>query len=599
MNQKIKRFDKLQNSLDYIFDWNPQFLREIKGKLKLKKIIATAAAAVFTQLFIVISFLGRLPDNDLELVSYNKHSRDCTGALKEAYSDSYDSALCYQDMHSHWIINWQLFWFDIFVTLSIIGTALLLVLGTFLLVKNIVAEQKKGTLNLVRISPQSASNILLGKILGVPILLYFFIVLAIPLHTVAALKAGIPLHLYIAFDLAIIASCGFFYSLGLLLSFVIPKSINAWVCAIAITLFISFSSILNTYRYVFNTTILDWLFIFNPNNLILYLGKATGIAYHHFNYFNYTDILSYNPGKSNIVESIFLSDLLFYGQALWQNIALGISLVIANYCLWTYWIWQGLKRRFYNPENTIISKKQSYWITAYFVFIALGFSLQDKTLNSYESIGLLQFAIFIFLLCLTFALTPQRQTLHDWARYRHQMKKDGNILWRELILGEKSPSTVAVAINALIATLYIAPAYLFFFYEDKAPSCVFSPYESIAVVLGDLIFSMSIIILFSAIAQLILLCRGKHKVAQALITTISLSLSLPFFIKITDIFIHDYPVAWLLSSFPLGTINNITLSTLFMATVGQWIAITLVSLQITRKLRQAGRSQTYKIVNGK
>ena len=110
---------------------------------------------------------------------------------------------------------------------------------------------------------------------------------------------------------------------------------------------------------------------------------------------------------------------------------------------------------------------------------------------------------------------------------------------------------------------------------------------------------MGIIILCSAIAQLILLCRGKYKVAQVLITTISLGLSLPFFAKITDIFIHDYPVTWLLNSFPVGTINNVTLSTLFIAAIGQWIAITLVSLQITKKLRQAGRSQTYKMFSGK
>lgn len=582
MTQQVSQFHKLQNYIDYVIDWNPQLLREIKGRINSKKIIATTVAAISTQLFIVINFLGKLPDNDLrfsqkssELIYTlrDQYSRYCTGIKSEkTYYYRYKSLLCYSDMHNHWMINWELFWFDIFVTLSVIGIALLLLLGTCFLINNVTLEQKKGTLNLVRLSPQSASNILLGKILGVPILLYFFIALGLPLHTVAAFKASIPLHLNIAFDLAIIASCGFFYSLSLLLSFAIPKSINAWIAAIAIGLFLIFGSIANGRS---SETVLDWLLIFNPNYLIPYVGKITGIADYY---------------TSSIVvgsKFVFFDNVLFYGQALWKNIGLGIGLVIANYCLWTYWIWQGLKRCFYNPENTVISKQQSYWITGYFTAIALGFSLQSKGEYFSDNIAWLILVLLVFFLSIIFALTPQRQTLYDWARYRHQMKKRGNVLWRELIFGEKSPSTVAIAINALIATLYIIPSLVLFSSENIN-----------AIGFWSLISTVSMVVLFAAIAQLMLLRKGKHRVTTAFATIFCLMFGMPL-IEVLGIIPYNNSLVCLFTPFSLAVIKDTAFSTIAVAVLGQWLAITLVSVQITRKLRQAGRSQTYKIVNSK
>ena len=49
----------------------------------------------------------------------------------------------------------------------------LLVMGTYLLIADLSREERRGTLNFIRMSPESAKNILLGKLLGVPILVYF------------------------------------------------------------------------------------------------------------------------------------------------------------------------------------------------------------------------------------------------------------------------------------------------------------------------------------------------------------------------------------------------------------------------------------------
>ena len=595
MTQYAKRNAKMQHYLNYLGDLNPQFLREIKGKLKPKNIIATVVAAVFTQLVIAIAFLSRLPDisspiikNSSEIIysAQKQYSRYCIASITDQNYYSYNSALCYQDLQNHWVINWQLFWFDIFVALSVIGITMLILLGTYFLINNAITEHKQGTINFIRLSPQSASSILVGKILGVPILLYLFIALGLPLQTVAAMQSGISGSLLVTFYLAVIASCGLFYSFGLLISFMLPKSANSLMIAIAIGAFFLCTTILNTYKYNFHTsTVLDWLLIFNPYNLILYLGKNTGIAFH---YFNYADLLFDSNRPTEHIEPFLYSNLLFYGQALWQKIGIGFGLVIANYCLWTYWIWQGLTRRFSSLENTVISKKQSYWITGYFVAIALGFSLQTKKFHVVENIALLQFVLVIFLLGLTFALTPQRQTLQDWARYRHQTKKKGKILWQELVFGEKSPSTIAIAINVLMLTLYIVPSFL-----------LFLNYEKSKFVLWGLVVSMSVALFYSAIAQLILITRGKNRAAIACGATALFVFVLPILMLTAEILPHRHHLIWLFTPFSALAVDNAAFSTIITAILGQWLAIILVSLQITRKLRQAGRSQTYKMFIGK
>ena len=90
-------------------------------------------------------------------------------------------------------------WLDLFIILSIIGTISLLVVGTYLLIADLIREESRGTLNFIRQTPQSAHNILLGKVLGVPVLLYIFILLLFPLHLMAGFKAQIPFGLIVGF----------------------------------------------------------------------------------------------------------------------------------------------------------------------------------------------------------------------------------------------------------------------------------------------------------------------------------------------------------------------------------------------------------------
>jgi ABC-type Na+ efflux pump permease subunit len=83
--------------------------------------------------------------------------------------------------------------------LSVIGIFALIVIGTYLLISDLAHEERRGTLNFIRLSPQSPENILVGKLLGVPILLYLVAVLAVPLHLWAGLAAQISLMRILSF----------------------------------------------------------------------------------------------------------------------------------------------------------------------------------------------------------------------------------------------------------------------------------------------------------------------------------------------------------------------------------------------------------------
>lgn len=597
MTQSKQTANKLPDYLDYFTQWNPQLHREIKG-ITGKNIIFVTAISLVTQFLIIIFQLSRLPDDTSQDVldksssliysESSQYSRYCTGSKPKFHGDY----LCYQDLHHHWVINWQLFWFDIFVVFSIIGIALLLVLGTYFLIGNIVSEQKKGTINLIRLTPQSATSILLGKLLGVPALLYFFVALGVPLQIIAGLQAHIPLNLAISFDLAIIASCVFFYSVSLLIGLVTNKSAIGLVFSIAVVIFLSFTTLLSTKEYnSITATLLDWLILFNPNNLLLYIGQTTGIPYHHFNYgdSNVFGDFFYRSPRMQEVDFIALNRISFYGQALWTKVGVGIGLVIANYCLWTYWIWQGLKRRFHERKNTVINKQQSYWITGSFVITTLGFSLQKASQSHLAgNLVFLAFVLLIFFLGLTFALSPQHQTLQDWARYRHQMSIKGSVLWRELIFGEKSPSTVAIAINILISTLYIIPTLIIYpLGKDTLPT------------FWSLILGMGITLCYCAIAQWILLDKSKYRLMKACGIIISLIVLTPVYLGISRLYPGQVPLAWFFTFVPFIGVEQATFSTIAFGILGQWLAITLVSLQITRQLRQAGRSQTSRMLDNK
>ncbi len=549
---------------DNFLDWNPQFFREIKGRVKPKNIILASVVSIITQLLIVLAYLGDLPDNNSLVTQYSHY---CLGIIYDRHGVT--RGVCDTNSAGEWIINWQLFWLDIFLCLSIISIFSLLVAGSYMLIADLTKEERKGTLNFIRLTPQSATDVLFGKILGVPIILYWVILLTLPLNFIAGLKAHIPLSLIGGFYAVMIASCAFFYSAAILLSLLnfAPAGFKPWLSSGAILVFLFVNNIIALAGDSFSNTAFDWLTIFYPGRVLAYLTDATSLYLRN--------------GRGFYFDG--LEDLLFYGQSWWVKPDIGMSLIIGNYLLWTYWLWRGLKRRFHSPTNTVLSKEQSYWFTGCFVAVALGFTLQTNRYRYlFDNFILLQVLLLVMFLGLIAALSPHRQTLHDWARYRHQMGKDGNKLWKELIFGEKSPSTVAIAINLTIATVYILPSLFLFPFKDNLSS-----------VLWGLLISANTILLYALIAQLILGMKSQKRTIWAATSILALIIA-PFIgSALFGTNVEGYSLLRLFTFIPTETLQYaVPLSSIMITVLGQWLAIALLSFQMTRKLRQASASET-------
>lgn len=560
MKQNIRPFRE-QNSLwSQFLDWNPQLFREIRGKLKTRNLVIAAAISVMVQFVTVISLLGQLPDSDPERSLYTQYSSYCRG-------NGLDNFACTKDMLGNWVINWQLLWLDLFIILSIISIFSLLVIGTYMLIADTVQEENQGTLNFIRLTPQSAGSILLGKILGVPILLFSAILLLLPLHLASGIHAHIPPTLILGFYAVIVASCGFFYSLALLWSLTNLgfSGLKPWLGGglVGMLLFVLTRLLFDGYLSLDNPA--GWLFLFNPSLVLSYLIDATYLPSNH------VDFLT--------VEE--LSEMLFLGQALWTNATIGISAILFNFCLWTYWCWSIAQRRFLNPERTLISKTQSYWLTGWFVAIALGFTLQSTRQHLLEEYFVfLQLCLGVWGLGLIAVLSPHRQALHDWSRYRHQLNKQGNQLWKELVFGENSPSTVAIAINLLIAIAYIVPSILIHLSQNR--------YH----LLWGFILSLGSIMLCAVITQFILTIKTRKRGVLSLIIVTSLIIVPPVCLGFAEVYPETSPLVWLFSFLPTVVTQYATIPTLLMAVFGQWLGITVIGLQMTRKLKQAGATQT-------
>jgi len=57
------------------------------------------------------------------------------------------------DNQGNFVINWQMWWLDLFTWLSLIGIFALLVAGTYLLISDLAHEERQDTLNFIRLSP--------------------------------------------------------------------------------------------------------------------------------------------------------------------------------------------------------------------------------------------------------------------------------------------------------------------------------------------------------------------------------------------------------------------------------------------------------------
>jgi hypothetical protein len=291
----------------------------------------------------------------------------------------------------------------------------------------------------------------------------------------------------------------------------------------------------------------------------------------------------------------------------WFNLpigAAGISLVVfvlLHYGLWTGWIWQALNRRFHNPNGTILSKHQSYWLVACFEIVTLGFALGESQGYYFGSqYGIftnplwLAFFNFVLFLGLIAVLAPHRQTLQDWARYRRQKVATRKGFWhralvQDLLVGEKSPELLAMAINLAIA---ITPFLVWILF---LPSDAIDKSKALLAVA----FFVSLMMIYASIVQLMLMMKTNKRSLWAAGTIAALLVLPPMSLTILGVNAMENPTLWLLSTFPWAGMESAATTTIVMALLGEWSVLVLLNLRLTRQLRRAGESQSKALLAGR
>lgn len=554
----------LESARSRISDWNPQLVREIKGRWKGRNLTIAVGASLFSQLILYLIFDSKLPSVT------DRTNRYCIGnppedSIHPSQFHNPATNYCSENGAGEMITNWQLWWLDLFTFLSVSSLIILLVVGTYMLITNLVQEEQKGTLKFVRLSPRSVGNLLVGKMLGVPILVYTAILLALPLQFIAGVSAGIPVSLILGFYLVIIASAAFFYSVALLYSLVTAGLGNsqAWLGTGFLFCFLIVASSLGVTNNLVSHNTLDWLVLFYPGKILPYLIGETPHSLGSIGYFNLKEMAS----------------LTWYNFPWWETASGAIALLLLNYAWWTFWVWQGLKRRFHNSKATLLSKKQSYWLTGSVTVSLVGFMYPstDQSVNLIENfqwyIGL-QLLVFFLLMA---ALSPHRQTLQDWARYRYQNNDQAtrNLL-TDLMKGEQSPASGAIALN-LFSNLVI-----------MLPALILLPFGSDRLeVFSALLIASSAFLLYASLVQWILLMKTEKRSLFAMITVASVILIptiLGAMLGLPD------PVTLLF--FPIPNIGHLSAGSIAFTLLARWSIIIACNLQLTRQLKKAGESNS-------
>jgi len=564
--------------LDRIGNWNPQLFRELKGRLKPKNLAIAAGISAVVQGLVFLVYQSQLPDRHYDFNRY------CQGMVPPNW-DGYKGHSYYQEFQfctkdalgyiTPETINWNLWWLDLFTAMSIIGIFLLLIVGTYMLISDLSQEERRGTLNFIRLSPQSTANILVGKLLGVPALLYLFGLLALPLHLGAGFAAHIPPFLILGFYTVLAASCAFFYSAALLYGLVSAGlgTFQAWVGSGALLAFLWFFTwvTLSQGDDTISFSPLDWFTLFYPGSVLPYLVSSTPHSLDTIDYLNVKDF----------------AQLTWFDWTLFHRAKTAIAFELANYGIWTYWVWQGLQRRFHNAHTTVLGKGQSYLISASIAFVTLGFTMQRRPWGGYSDNlfdNTMALLIVMLVLCLGLiaALSPHRPTLQDWARYRHQMAGESRNLLKDLIWGEKSPATVAIALNVIIALSFVLVfAAIMPFGKLRTPTLL------------GLVSTGTICLIYASLAQWMLMFKTQKRAAWATVAVVALVV-MPFTcFAIFGVDPYEGSWLWLFSAVPIAVTEHLKLSMagVFSIWLVQGLAIALINVVFAKQLHQVGESE--------
>jgi ABC-type Na+ efflux pump permease subunit len=622
------------NLIDKIGDWNPQLLRELKGRLKIFPVAIAFIISLLGQLVLFIYQLRELPGETYSLVgqycslsksyiqqqdalsrqtstlytaisNFNKtkasspvslfdlqNELKSANAKSQALSKYISQTFCptnQLDMQLWWRDHWEY----IFLSLSVIFIFTLLVAGTYLLINNLANEERRGTLNFIRLSPQSEVNILTGKLLGVPILVYLVTLVAVPLHLYAGRSANIAFSYIFSFYAVLLASCLFFYSAALLFGLVCRwfNGFQPWLGSGSVLVLLMMTMAIASSSGVNFNNSTGWFRLFSPFDITNYLF----------------------PNLFHLYNGSPLKKVQFLYFPIGTNVSSIVGFHLLNYGLYTFGIWQGLKRCFRNPNTAVMSKLQSYLLVAGFQVMMWGFTLQnvknycppnlDKQsppclydVNSQigENFIWLGFFNSVLLLGLIAILSPHRQAVQDWARYKHQgvWKKS---LIKDLIFGEKSIALVAMAINVAIAIIplivWIAVAPILNVHHNRNLLGLGNNFYRIHLVFALALF-ITLMMIYATIAQLMLMMKSSKRSLWAIGIVAAVMFLPPMILQFLSMYPSKNATLWLFSSFPWASVEYASTTTIFLALLTEFSVLVLLNFQLTKRVKLAGESAT-------
>jgi hypothetical protein len=329
----------------------------------------------------------------------------------------------------------------------------------------------------------------------------------------------------------------------------------------------------------------SWLQLFNPTLTLAYLVPerwANG------------SIIPY--GLKEVKE------MQFFFMAVGSHLSSLGSLAIFNYGLWGYWIWQALQRCFHSPTATMISKRQSYGMVACWTLLVVACGLipvneipkQGLMINmgalaywlwqNFQTILSLNFCLFLGLIA---ALSPHRQTLQDWARYRRQPSEGERRRSRfhDLAVGERSPALLAIALNLLIVAVIVTP-WVLTWPDPIAQRNTFAA----------LIVSSAMILIYAALVQVILMARLPKRSIWA-IASVGTAIVLPVIILAAlQQTPEKSPLLWLFSVAPWVAVPNVVRELIFVNVLCQLAIFARLAFRLNHQIKQAGESELKRLM---
>jgi hypothetical protein len=559
---KTRPFESI---LDRLGNQNPQLLRELRGRLKPGFVLATLGTSIAGQVLYGLNRLGSLPNLNIGL-DYKSH-RYCLGPILKDFSDP----SCVKDALGNITINWPLWWGDGLPVFHWTILSIAIVMGSYLLIADWSTEADRGTLNSLRLSPQSAPSFLWGKFLGVPVLVYLFLLSGLPLYLTAMAGAGRSPGTMLG-GLAIdLAQMMVWFTTSLLFAACFTKGGGAkailGAMIVAMGLFSAF--------YITSNSPLGWMIdlmrLISPS-----LGLAGGLPSSESSY-----PISYS--QQYLRDNV---EFVLLGWPIGTSMLRLSLFTVGVLGTWSYGCWLALNRRFDRPTATLWSKGQSYGITAVVTTIVLGsIKIHPDFTDSYYVNNFIssQMPLFWLFLPLGLSLIQSRQALLDWVRHPAVPTAHRAVAHRQdLIWGESSPPWVALGINVAIVALILIPYNLLQIYVLER--------GSIANVGWTFLLLSNLGLLLVGLSQLIHL-RARQRAGFLTAITVAVGLfALPIGLAIFSQY-TGRNLLWLMTFYPLDTLDKVDASGMVIAILGaEWLALALIYRQFNRSLRRLAKS---------